>query len=62
MQTRTVEEKFLIMILGRAIPFHVVKKSEASESLLEIDIEQAWKEMGLDSGWSNEVTVEVIVS
>lgn len=52
----------MIMILGKAIPLSVVKKSEASESLLEIDIEQAWKEMELDSGWSNEVTVEIMIS
>ena len=52
----------MVMILGKAIPLSVVKKSEVSESLLEIDVEQAWKEMELDSGWNNEVTIEIIIS
>lgn len=52
----------MVMILGRAIPLSVVRKSEVSASLLEIDIEQAWKEMELNSGWSNEVSVEIIIS
>jgi len=29
--------------------------------VLEIDIETAWKEMGLDSGWSNEINVDVFI-
>ena len=29
--------------------------------VLEVDVERAWKEMGLDSGWSNEVSLEVFV-
>ena len=49
------------MIYGRAIPLHTVKTSESSDAVLEIDIETAWNEMGLQSGWSNELTVEIFI-
>ena len=49
------------MIHNRAIPVHTVQISEASSLVLEIDIETAWNEMGLDSGWSNEVSVDVFI-
>ena len=50
------------MILGRTIPVHTVAKSQISERILEIDIERAWNEMKLDSGYSNEVTVDIIMT
>jgi hypothetical protein len=30
--------------------------------VLEIDLKTAWKEMGLDSGWSNEVAVKIYLN
>ncbi|KAH0610344.1 uncharacterized protein H6S33_011871 [Morchella sextelata] len=47
----------LITISGQVIPFSTVKKSAQSDTVLEVDIETAWNELGLTSGWSNEVTV-----
>lgn len=47
----------LIMISGQVVPFSTVKKSAQSDTVLEVDIETAWNELGLTSGWSNEVTV-----
>jgi len=46
---------------SQAIPVHTVRVSETSPFVLEIDIETAWKEMGLDSGWSNEINVDVFI-
>ena len=57
---RSIEDDFLITILGKIIPFHTVK-SQAANCVLEVDVERAWKEMDLDSGWSNEVAVEIFV-
>lgn len=59
MATRSIEDDFIIMI-GKPIPLHTVKLS-GRDSILEIDIECAWKEMDLDSGWSNEVIVDIFM-
>lgn len=50
----------MITILGKAIPLHTAKLS-ATGRVLEIDVESAWKEMELDSGWSNEVAVDIFM-
>jgi hypothetical protein len=39
-----------------------VKKNEADENVLEIDIEAAWKESEQHAGWSNEVNVEIFIA
>lgn len=65
---RSIENNFLVTILGSVVPFHTVRKASnaieagAPAGLLEIDILAAWSEMGLDSGWSNEVVVQVFMS
>lgn len=56
------EESIIITILGQVIPVHTVKVSEADVHILEIDVERAWKEMELDSGWSNEVEVKIYIN
>jgi len=56
-----VKEHLLITIHNQAIPVHTVRVSETSPSLLEIDIETAWNEMGLDSGWGNEINVDIFI-
>lgn len=56
-----MKEHFLVTIHNRAIPVHTVRVSETSPFVLEIDLETAWKEMSLDSGWSNEVGVDVFI-
>ena len=50
----------MITILGKPVPFHTVKASDVGR-VLEIDIEKAWHEMDLDSGWSNEVAVDIFL-
>ena len=55
------EEHLFATISSRAIPLHTVKTSESSSSVLEIDTETAWNEMGLQSSWSNEMTLEVFI-
>lgn len=52
----------LIIILGKVIPEHTVSLSKSNPKVLEIDLERAWKEMGLDSGWSNEVAVKIFIN
>ena len=52
----------LITILGKVIPEHTVSVSKLNPKVLEVDLETAWKEMGLDSGWSNEVGVKIFIN
>ncbi|MCJ1470517.1 hypothetical protein MMC07_009163 [Pseudocyphellaria aurata] len=59
--TRSIEDTMLITILGRVIPLHTVSIDPA-RPVLQVDIERAWNEMGLDGGWSNEVSVEIFIS
>jgi hypothetical protein len=46
-------------IQGQPIPPHTVTVNKADTHVLEVDIETAWKEMGLESGWANEVEVKI---
>lgn len=52
----SIEGDLMVTIQGQPIPPHTVKKGNAS--VLEIDIETAWNEMGLKSGWANEVEMK----
>ena len=49
----------LVMIRERVIPRATVT---ARECILQIDVERAWKEMQLEPGWDNEVTVHVYIT
>lgn len=51
----------MITIHNKVIPVHTVRVNESSSLVLEIDIEKAWNEMGLNSGWSNEISVEIFI-
>ncbi|TAQ84033.1 hypothetical protein B7494_g7645 [Chlorociboria aeruginascens] len=53
-----ISDRFLISILGKVIPVGTVRKQG---KVLEVDVERAWSEMGLKSGWSNEVEVRVYI-
>ncbi|KAI1774806.1 glycoside hydrolase family 36 protein [Hypoxylon cercidicola] len=55
----SIERDFMITILGDPIPTHTVSINAADDHVLNIDVETAWKEMGLDAGWSNEVEVKL---
>jgi len=48
-------------MLGQPVPIGCVGISKTCGKVLEVDVERAWKEMGLDAGWSNEVSLEVFV-
>ncbi|PGH14075.1 hypothetical protein AJ80_06079 [Polytolypa hystricis UAMH7299] len=68
LETKTVENNFMVMLSGVAVPQHTVRKSNTGcgpggkANVLEIDIEAAWTEMGLSSGWLNEVVVHIFMS
>lgn len=52
-------DDLMITIQHQPIPVHTVSISASSEFILEIDIEKAFVEMGLDAQWQNEVQVQV---
>ncbi|EEQ88011.1 hypothetical protein RJZ56_004682 [Blastomyces dermatitidis] len=63
--TRTIAKDFMVMLSGRAVPMHTVQiqpTGEDDQKVVAIDVAAAWKEMGLVSGWSNEVVVQVFMS
>ncbi|EEH41614.1 hypothetical protein PAAG_03177 [Paracoccidioides lutzii Pb01] len=63
---RTVEGNFLVLLHGQVVPMHTVQLKAAEDgtgkTVLAIDVETAWKELGLVSGWSNEVFVQIFMS
>ena len=60
LETRQVDD-MMVMIRGKAVPRDCVRKSEQEGTVLEVDIESAWREMGEGAGWGNEVVVEIWV-
>ncbi|KAJ3488872.1 hypothetical protein NLG97_g6108 [Lecanicillium saksenae] len=57
----TIDDNFMVSIFGHPVPRHTVKISSSADSVLEVDVQTAWKELGLDSGWSNELEVTINV-
>ncbi|KAL5615024.1 hypothetical protein BROUX41_005089 [Berkeleyomyces rouxiae] len=55
----SIDKHFLVIMMGQVIPSHTVSISNVNPNILEIDVEGAWKEMELRSGWSNEVQVKI---
>ncbi|OTA64266.1 glycoside hydrolase family 36 protein [Hypoxylon sp. EC38] len=55
----SIERDFMVTIQGQPIPPHTVTVNAADDHVLNIDVETAWKEMGLEAGWSNEVEVKI---
>jgi hypothetical protein len=55
----TIQDDFMVTIQGQPIPPHTVSVDKGDPRVLDVDIETAWNEMGLESGWSNEVEVKV---
>ncbi len=55
----SIQDEFMITIQGQPIPPHTVSVDKIDGHILKVDIETAWNEMGLRSGWSNEVEVKV---
>lgn len=61
LEARKVEDDFMVLIHGKPVPVGCVTVNETCGKVLEVDVERAWKEMGEEAGWSNEVSVEVFV-
>lgn len=57
---KSVGDDVLVMISEKVVPMHTVKIAEQAP-VLEVDVEAAWDEMGLEAGWSNEVRVLVLM-
>jgi len=57
---RSIADDVMVMMGGKGVPLHTVSAG-AEGAVLEIDVERAWEEMGLEAGWGNEVGVEVFV-
>ncbi|KAF7328418.1 Raffinose synthase Sip1 [Mycena venus] len=55
----SIEGDFMVTIQGQPIPPHTVTVNKADTHVLEVDIETAWKVIGLESGWANEVEVKI---
>lgn len=55
----SIERDFMVTIQGQPIPPHTVTVNAADDHVLNIDVETAWNEMGLEAGWSNEVEVKI---
>ncbi|KAB8337026.1 hypothetical protein FH972_021330 [Carpinus fangiana] len=49
----------LVFLEGQVVPFHCVGVEE--NGLLTVDVDRAWKEMGLVAKYNNEVTIEALV-
>ncbi|KAI9780128.1 MAG: hypothetical protein M1839_006965 [Geoglossum umbratile] len=60
--SKSINDDLLILLLGRVIPLHTVRKNTKVPELLEVDVEKAWDEMGLSSAWNNEVTMQVYIN
>lgn len=57
----SVADNVMVVIQERGVPPKTVGVSKASDKVLEIDVETAWREMGLKTGWANTVKVVVYV-
>ena len=55
----STERDFMVTIQGQPIPPHTVTVNTVDSHVLNIYVEKAWKEMGLEAGWSNEVEVKL---
>lgn len=58
----TVEENVMVTIQGQIVPAHTVQVDKRDAHVLVVDVEAAWKELGLEpAGWRDEVTVAVSI-
>ncbi|KAJ8126290.1 hypothetical protein O1611_g7347 [Lasiodiplodia mahajangana] len=54
-----IERDFMATIYGQPVPVHTVTVDRNDHHVLTIDVQKAWFELGLSSGWSNEIEVKV---
>lgn len=57
---KNVDEKVMVLVSGQPVPRHTVRKD--ADKVLAVDVHAAWRELGLDAGWSNEVRVQIFIS
>lgn len=57
--TLSIDDDFIATISGRVIPPSTVRIDPRSDQVLEIDVERAWKAVGVPPDWGNEVEVKV---
>ncbi|KXL47911.1 MAG: glycoside hydrolase family 36 protein [Acidomyces sp. 'richmondensis'] len=62
LEARSIEDSLMIMIYGKPIPFHCVGVSHRCGKVLEINVERAWREGKFESGWNNEVSLEMFLN
>ncbi|KAI0452334.1 raffinose synthase Sip1 [Xylaria acuta] len=55
----SIERDFMVTIQGLPIPPYTVTVNQKDSHVLGIDIQKAWTDMDLSSGWSNEVEVKI---
>ncbi|KAL8977404.1 MAG: hypothetical protein Q9205_006786 [Flavoplaca limonia] len=56
-----LHEHTMVLIHNLPVPAHTVTVGAGNAKVLEIDVAAAWREMGLQAGWGNEVEIEIIV-
>lgn len=57
-----LREDTFVLLEGKPVPFGCLRKGKEDKRVLEVDVERAWKEMGLQGGYSNQLDVEVFLS
>ncbi|THC99737.1 hypothetical protein EYZ11_000787 [Aspergillus tanneri] len=59
---QNIAENLMITILEQPIPQKMVWMEEGENArVLSVDVLSAWKIMGLEAGWSNEVLIQIFV-
>lgn len=54
-----IERDFMVTIQGLPVPPTTVTVDKQDGHVLAVDIQKAWREMGLNSSWNNEVEVKI---
>lgn len=54
-----IERDFMVTIQGLPVPPSTVTVDQQDSHVLAVDIQKAWRDMDLNSGWSNEVEVKI---
>lgn len=57
---KKIDDKVMVLVSGQPVPRHTVRKD--ADKVLAVDVHAAWKELGLNAGWSNEVRVQIFIS
>lgn len=59
--TRSIDDSVIVMLYGKVVARHCVRRSEQDDKVLEIDVAKAWEESGEEARWSNEVSIEIVL-